>query len=124
MGGGGFYPGAQQGHQGLKHADDHGHVPEEELLKDVPPRAYKLKPHEKKNLEYIEKKLKSGEITKKELHDILHFLEHFSHELKEILEVEREEHIVNMELEKELRKVAQLMGEVSFMLEGSSSTQH
>lgn len=114
-----FYPGQQ--HHGLKHADDHGHIPEESLLKDVPSRAYKLKPHEKKNIEHIEKKLKSGEITKKELHEILHYLEHFSHELKEILEEEREEHIVNMELEKNLRKVAQLMGEVSFMLDGTQS---
>jgi len=115
---GGGYPGQQgQGH-GLKHAGDHGHFPDEELLKDIGNRAYRLKKYEKQNIKKIESKLKnSKELTKKELHEYQHYLEHFSHELKEILQEEQSEHIHNLQLEKDLRKVAQLLGQVSSILE-------
>ncbi|MEM4397762.1 MAG: hypothetical protein QW757_04025, partial [Candidatus Woesearchaeota archaeon] len=69
----GYYPGQRPQH-GLKKAEEEGHIPEEEFLKDLHSRAYKLKPHEKKNIDYIEKKLKSGEATKKELQEILKYL--------------------------------------------------
>lgn len=112
------HPGQQGGGHGLKHADDHGHFPEEELLKEVKDRAYKLKPYQKINIKEIEVRLKSGEeMTHKELHDYQHFLEHMSHELKEILQEEHGDHIHNMQLEKDLRKVAQLLSEVSALLE-------
>ena len=111
-------PYGQPGHHGLKHADDHGHFPEEELLKDVGSRAYKLKDYETANIKNIELRLHSTrELTKKELHDYLHYLDHLSHELKEILQDEKSEGISNIQLERDLRKVAQLMGEVSAIME-------
>ena len=114
----GRYPGQQgQGH-GLKHGDDHGHFPEEELLKDIGSRAYRLKKYEKQNIKKIESRLKnSKELTKKELQEYQHYLEHLSHELKEILQEEHAEGIHNLQLEKDLRKVAQLLGQVSSILE-------
>ncbi|NTV23571.1 MAG: hypothetical protein HGA85_04310 [Nanoarchaeota archaeon] len=113
----GGYPG-QQPHHGLKHADDHGHYPEEEVLKEVGHRAYKLKDHEKKNLNSIEERLRSGkELSKKELETYLHFLDEFSHEIKEILQEEKAEEIANIQLERDLRRIAQLMGEVATLLE-------
>jgi hypothetical protein len=116
-GGGGYYPGQQPQH-GLKKTEDHGHFPEEELLKDIGNRAYKLKDYEKKNIKNIEDRLKSGkELTKKELEQYLHYLDEFSHELKEILQEEKSEEISNIQLERDLRRVAQLMGEVSSILE-------
>ncbi len=112
------HPGQQGGGHGLKHGDDHGHFPEEELLKEVGSRAYKLKHYEKANIKEIEAKLTSGEeIGHKELHEYQHFLEHMSHELKEILQEEHGDHIHNMQLEKDLRKVAQLLSQVSALLE-------
>src|SRR3989338_6404178 len=106
----GQYPGA--GNHGIKHGDDHGHFPEEEVLKDVGNRAYKLKKHEDENIKYIEERLRSGkELTKKELHEYLHYLDEFSHELKEILQEEKGENITNIQLERDLRRVAQLLGE-------------
>ncbi len=115
---GGHYPG-QGGHgHGLKHADDHGHFPDEEILKEVGNRAYKLEDHIKENIKNIEKRLRSGkELTKHELHEYLHYLDHLSHELKHVLQEEKAEHISNIQLERDLRKVAQLLGEVSSILE-------
>ncbi len=114
---GGYYPGQQPQH-GLKKGEDHGHFPEDESLKEVGSRAYKLKDYEKKNLKNIEDRLRGGkELTKKELEDYLHYLDEFSHELKEILQEEKEENISNIQLERDLRKVAQLMGEISSVLE-------
>jgi len=108
----------QGGHHGLKHADDHGHFPEEELLKDVKNREYKLKPYERANIKEIENKLKSGEeLSHDELHEYQHLLEHMTHELKEILQEEHGDHIHNMQLEKDLRKVAQLLSQVSAILD-------
>ena len=112
-----YYPGQQPQH-GLKHAEDHGHYPEEELLNQVGSRAYKLKDYERANIKAIESRLKSGkDITKKELEEYLHYLDEFSHELKEILQEEKAEEISNIQLERDLRKVAQLMGEVSAILD-------
>ncbi len=111
-----YYQGQPQ--HGLKHAEDHGHYPEEEVLKDVGSRAYKLKEYEKANLKNIENRLKGGkELTKKELDEYLHYLDEFSHELKEILQEEKAENISNIQLERDLRRVAQLMGEISSILE-------
>ncbi|MFH2020157.1 MAG: hypothetical protein ABIJ34_02020 [archaeon] len=115
----GGYP-AQQGgeHHGLKHAGDHGHYPDEELLKEVGSRTYKLKPHEEANIKEIESRLRnSKEMSHHELHEYQHFLEHMTHELKDILQEEAGEHIHNLQLEKDLRKVAQLLGEVSAVLD-------
>jgi hypothetical protein len=110
-------PGGHGGH-GLKHGHDHGHFPEEEILKEVGSRAYSLKKFEKDNIKKIEKALKSGEeLSHKELHEYQHYLEHLSHELKEILQDEHGEHIHNLQLEKDLRKVAQLLGQVSSVLD-------
>ena len=122
MAGGGYpYPGQGGGQHGLKHADDHGHFPEEEVLKEVGNRAYKLKDHEKANINNIEARLRSGkELTHKELHEYLHYLDEFSHELKEILQEEKAEGISNIQLERDLRKVAQLMGEISTIMERHS----
>ena len=115
----GGYPYGQQGGQhGLKHAEDHGHYPEEEVLKAVGNRAYSLKPHEKANLDSIEKRLRSGkELTVHELHEYMHYLDEFSHELREILQEEKAEEISNLQLERDLRRVAQLMGEISSIIE-------
>jgi hypothetical protein len=110
-----MYP--QQGGHGLKRAEDHGHYPEEDLVKDVGSRAYQLKKHEKKNLEAIERKIHSGDVDSHELHEFLHYLEEFSHEIREILQEEKSEGISNIELERDLRKVAQLIGEISSVLE-------
>jgi hypothetical protein len=116
---GGGYPGQPgAGHHGLKHAGDHWHIPEEEILKEVGPRAYSLKSHEKANLDNIEKRLKSGkELTHHELHEYMHYLDEFSHELREILQEEKSEEISNLQLERDLRRVAQLMGEISSIME-------
>ncbi len=117
MAGGQYYPGQQPQH-GLKHGDDYGHFPEEEVLKDVGSRAYKLKQHEKANLKNIEERLKSSkELAKKELEEYLHYLDEFTHELKDILQEEKAENISNIQLERDLRKAAQLMGEISSILE-------
>lgn len=110
-------PGAPGGH-GLKTADDHGHFPEEEILKDLGSRAYKLKPHEKESINEVEQALRSGQTVDKDtLHHYQHFLEHLTFELKEILQEEHGDHIHNMQLEKDLRKVAQLMQEISAVLD-------
>ena len=109
---------AQGGHHGLPHGDDHGHFPEESLLHDVHGREYKLKHYEKSNIKEIENKLKSGEeLSHHELHEYQHLLEHMSHELKAILQEEHGDHVHNMQLEKDLRKVAQLLGQVTAVLE-------
>jgi hypothetical protein len=108
MGGGG----------GIKHGDDHGHFPEDVVLGQVGDRSYKLQPYEKANIKHIEARLKSGkELTHKELHDFMHYLDHFSHHIKHILQEEQMEHISNIQLERDLRKIAQLMGEISAILE-------
>ena len=87
-----YYPGQQGGQHGLKQADDHGHYPEEEVLKEVGSRAYKLKEHEKDNLKNIEERLRGNkELTHHELNEYMHYLDEFSHELKEILEEEKAE---------------------------------
>jgi hypothetical protein len=113
----GHYPG-QPGHHGIKQGDDHGHYPEEEVLKEVGSRAYKLKAYERANIKNIENRLRSGkELTKKELHEYQHYLDHFSHELREILQEEKAEGISNIQLERDLRKVAQLLGKVSSVLD-------
>lgn len=113
----GQYPG---GNHGIRHADDHGHFPEEEVLKEVGNRAYRLKKHEEENIRRIEERLKGGKaVTKKELHEYLHYLDEFSHEIKEILQEEKSENISNIQLERDLRRVAQLLGEVSALLERS-----
>jgi hypothetical protein len=118
MGAGGYQGQGGGGGHGLKHAGDHGHFPEEELLKDLGNRSYRLKPHEAANIREIETKLRnSKEMSHTELHEYQHFLEHMTHELKEILQEEAAEHIHNLQLEKDLRKVAQLLGEVSSILE-------
>ena len=113
------YPGQPGGHgHGPKHGDDHGHYPEEELLKQMGNRAYSLTHNEKENVDEIERQLKSGNrFSHDELHQFQHYLEHASHELKEILQEEQEDHIHNLQLEKDLRRVAQLLGEVSMLLE-------
>ncbi|MEK6916697.1 MAG: hypothetical protein AABW92_03045 [Nanoarchaeota archaeon] len=81
-------------------------------------RAYTLSIHEKENINQIEKHLRSGkEISKHELHEFQHYLEHASHELKEILQEEHGDHIHNLQLEKELRRVAQLLGEISSIID-------
>jgi vacuolar-type H+-ATPase subunit I/STV1 len=117
----GPYPPQGPGGHGLKHTSDHGHVPEEEVLKEVGNRAYQLKPHEKANIKNIESSLRSGkELSHKELHEYMHYLDEFSHELKEILQSEKAEEISNIQLERDLRKVAQLMGEISTIMERSS----
>lgn len=114
----GGYPGAPGGHHGLKHADDHGHFPEEELLGDVGDRSYKLEEHEKNNLKNIEKRIRSGsELTQHELHEYQHYLDHISHHIRHILEEEKGDHIDNIQLERDLRWVAQLMGEISNIME-------
>ena len=114
----GQYPYQQQGPQGLKKTEDYGHFPDEELLKDIGSRAYQLKEHEKANLKNIEERLRSGKsLSLKELHEYQHYLEHMSHELKDILQDEHAENIQNIQLERDLRKVAQLMGEVATLLE-------
>jgi hypothetical protein len=115
---GGYYPGGQPQQHGLKHGEDHGHYPEEEVLKEIGSRAYKLKAYEKANLKNIEDRLKGGkDLTKKELEEYLHYLDEFSHEIKEILQEEKTEEISNIQLERDLRRIAQLMGEVATILE-------
>ena len=102
----------------IKKAKGNFHLPDEELLKQLGNRAYKLKPYQKKNIEEITKRLTSGrELTKDELELYLSHLEKLSYELKEILQEEQAEKISNLQLEKELRKVAQLLGQVSSILE-------
>ncbi len=114
----GGYPGQQGGHHGLKPAADLGHYPEEEVLKEAGHRAYSLKPYEKNNLDNIEKRLRSGkELTHHELHEYMHYLDQFSHELREILQEEKAEEISNLQLERDLRRVAQLMGEISSIID-------
>lgn len=114
---GGAPGGGGHGH-GLPHADDHGHFPEEELLKEVGSRSYKLKPYEEANLSEIERKLHSGEhLDHHELHEYQHYLEHMSHELKEVLQEEHHDHIHNLQLEKDLRRVAMLLQEVTAVME-------
>ena len=110
--------GGQGGHHGLPHGYDHGHFPEEEMLNEMGDRSYKLSPHEKDSLNEIEKVLKSGEhIDHHELHEYQHFLEHFTHHMKHILQEEHQSHIHNMQLEKDLRKAAQLLQEISSIME-------
>jgi len=112
------YGGHGGGHHGLKHADDHGHIPEEEVLKQAGSRAYTLKKHEKESIRKIEKRLSSSEeLTKHELHEYQHYLEHLIHELKEILQEEKAEHIHNLQLERDLRKIAQLLGKITSILD-------
>ena len=112
------YGGHGGGGHGLKAADDHGHIPEDVVLKQAGDRSYQLQPHEKKSLKNIEDRLKSGDdLTAHELHEYQHFLEHFTHEIKEILQEEKAEHIHNIGLERELRRAAQLLGQVTSVLE-------
>lgn len=102
----------------IKKATGNFHLPDEELLNQLGNRAYKLKPYQKKNIDEIEKQLTSGqELTKEELEGYQSYLEKFSYELKEILQEEQAEKISNLQLEKDLRKVAQLLGQVSSILE-------
>ena len=114
----GGYPGQHGGGHGLKHADDHGHFPEEELLKDIGSRSYSLKEFEKENIKNIEKALRSGrELTHHELHEYQHYLEHMSHHIQHILQEEKAEHISNLQLEKDLRQVARLLGEITSIMD-------
>ncbi|MBT3721252.1 hypothetical protein HN789_07225 [archaeon] len=92
--------------------------PDEEILKQLGNRAFSLKKHQKENIEEIEKRLKSGqELPKKELEDYQTYLEELSYKLKEILHDEQSEKISNLKLEKDLRKVAQLLGQITSVLE-------
>ena len=110
--------GHPQQHGGVKKASGAFHHPDEEIVKELGDRGYKLKPYEKKNIEEISKDLNSGqEIEKKELEEYQSYLEKFSYELKEILQEEQAERISNLQLEKDLRRVAQLLGQVSSILE-------
>ena len=103
---------------GLKHADDHGHFPEEELLGDVQGREYRFKPYEESNLKEIERRLRSGEhLSHHELHEYQHYLEHSIHHIKHILQEENADHIHNTNLENDLRRTSQLFSEVSAVIE-------
>ncbi len=107
-----------QHHGSIKPASGTFHVPDEEILKEVGNRAYRLNKHQKENIEEIEKRLKSGEaLPQKELEEYQEYLEHLSIELKEILHEEQAERISNLKLEKELRKVAQLLSQVTSVLD-------
>ena len=102
----------------VKKATGKFHHPDEEVLKELGNRAYKLKPYQKKNIEEISRRLTSGqELNKDELENYQSYLEKLSYELKEILQEEQAEKISNLPLEKDLRKVAQLLGQVTTILE-------
>ena len=113
------HPGQQGGgHHGLPHAHDHGHYPDDVLLDQVGDRSYKLKKHEKENLDKIEAKLKSGNhLDHHELHEYHHFLEHFVHHIKHIMQEEHGSHIHNQALEKQLKRSANLLAHVTALTE-------
>jgi len=110
--------GAPGGGHGLPHGDDHGHLPEEEILNLVGDRSYHLEPHEKESLKNIEKRLNSGEhIDHDTLHHYEHFLEHMLEHFKHILQSEHGEHIHNISLEADLKKIMELVNKVKAMMQ-------
>src|SRR3989344_764687 len=107
-----YYPRVQN--NDFKRPSDIWEYPAEEYLKDTGDRSYKLKEFERTNLDQI--KLRINIAGKNELHEYLSYLDNFSYELKEILEMEKAEGISNIKLEHDLRKVAQLIGDIYAML--------
>ncbi|MBD3283211.1 hypothetical protein GF396_02865 [Candidatus Pacearchaeota archaeon] len=106
----------QEGHNPF-HADFYYHVPLGKFLEDAGDKTYKLPEYYKRALKDIETKLKSGEVSKKELHNFFEFLEHLGEELKHILGQEKSVGLTNMELERHLRKVTTLLNQVSSLLD-------
>jgi hypothetical protein len=94
------------------HVDYYFHFPEEEYIKATGGHAFKLPEYYRKSMKEIESKLKSGDISKHEIEEFFHFLEHLSHEIREVLHEEKNEGISNLDLEKELRKVAALLNQL------------
>ncbi|MFH0875218.1 MAG: hypothetical protein V1859_04735 [archaeon] len=95
------------------HVDYFFHDTEEDMIHAAGSRAYDLPEYHKKSLKQIESKLKSGEVDKHELHEFSHFLEHLSHQIREVLGQEKAEGISNLELEKHLRKIAALLNMIA-----------
>jgi hypothetical protein len=91
--------------------------PAEEYLKSAGDRSYIIKDYEKNNLESIRSRVSGKIAAKSELFDYLSYLDNFAYKLREILELEKLEGISNIRLESELRRIAQLIGEVTTNLE-------
>jgi hypothetical protein len=89
----------------------------EEYLKSAGDRSYIIKEHEKSNLESIRSRVAGKLALKPELFEYLSYLDNFAYKLREILELEKLEGISNIRLEGELRRIAQLIGEVTASLE-------
>jgi hypothetical protein len=104
--------------QQKKRTSEFFHLPEEEEIRHVHGKPYMLPAHVKSSLGSIEDRLKSNaELTKKELNDYFHYLDHLSSEVRDILQMEKAEAISNMDLEREFRKIGQLINQVSAILD-------
>jgi len=98
---------------GAPHVDYFFHFQEHDFIHHVHGRAYALPDYHVKSIKEIEEKLRSGHISHHESEEYFEFLEHLSHELRDVLQQEKAEGISNLELEKHLRKVAALMNQLA-----------
>lgn len=102
-----YYPGQQ--YEGYKNSDDFRHYPDNEYIKELGDRGYRLRDFERSNIAAIEERLKIGGLTSAESHDYFDYLDKLSLEIREILQEEKEQGIANVQLEKDLRVIGQLL---------------
>ncbi|MBU0756737.1 MAG: hypothetical protein KKF44_01615 [Nanoarchaeota archaeon] len=111
MSGGGGGEGGGQGGGG--HESGFFHAPFGEMLKNAGHKEYHMPKYYLRSLDEIESKLKTGQLSKKELKDYFTFLDTLSHEIEIILGNEKAVHISNIELEKHFRRITQLLNQVA-----------
>ena len=87
------------------------------MTKEAGSRVYSLSEYDRKSVKEIESRLKSKEISKKEIDVYFEFLEKLSLKIRGVLQKEKGEGITNLKLEKDLRKITGLMNQVAALAE-------
>ena len=89
-----------------------------EYIKDIGRRGYRITKTDDVSLKNIEKRLTSGKnLTVNELSDYQDYLDGISQNIRSIIQMEKAEGIANMGLEGQLRKIVQMLNQVTSMLD-------
>ena len=114
---GGYYPGNNTDYSDLKQAKGNRRDTEDETLKQMGDRSYRIDAHILNSIHSIEKVLTNGsDFNKTQLEDFRMYLENVSFKFNKILQEEKAENIPNHILEREFRRVTKLLSNVSSIL--------